>query len=326
MPVLPEPPAAPALSWRPWTVDDAEALARHVLRIHQAERLEQVGGADTFRWLASQVGLDPATDTLIGIDDDGEIQAEVGTWHHLTDAGARVFLWIDTDPGYETLRPFLLAWGEARARQSLDTVPPGIDRVIRIGIEEHRHAARSAIEAAGFTAARSFAVMRRPLTDLPPLPDTPKGIVVTTWSAAIDEAMRETSNEAFADHWGSLPMTPEGWRAMTADAPSFRADASFAAMAGEIAAAFCTVEFDPEDAETRGYREFYLHRVGTRRDHRRRGLASLVIIHALHAAAAAGADTMALEVDETSHTNATVVYERLGFTVAERSIHYLKTE
>ncbi len=35
-------------------------------------------------------------------------------------------------------------------------------------------------------------------------------------------------------------------------------------------------------------------------------------------------DTAALEVDESSHTNATAVYHRLGFEVIERSIHYVK--
>jgi hypothetical protein len=35
-------------------------------------------------------------------------------------------------------------------------------------------------------------------------------------------------------------------------------------------------------------------------------------------------DRAALDVDESSHTNAGDVYLRLGFEVTERSIHYLK--
>lgn len=305
-------------------MDDAAAMARHMARIHAAERLEHVPGVETFRWLAEQEGFDPATDSLVGIDAAGEIMAEAGSWHHVTPTGARVFIWHDTAPGHESLRSFLLAWGETRARQTLATADPDRDRVIRVAVEEHRSAARAAIEAAGFEAARSFAVMRRTATDLPPIPPPPDGIDVVPWSESIDEAMRLTSNEAFADHWGSLPMTAEAWAAMYRDSPVFRRDASFAAMDGDLVAAFCTTEFDEEDVATRGHREFYIHKVGTRRSHRRRGLASLVVAHTLHAAAGAGADTVALEVDETSHTNATLVYERLGFAVAERSIHYLK--
>lgn len=281
-------------------------------------------GADGFLWMIGQEGFDPTDDSIAGFDADGEVQADAGVWHHRSDAGSRVFIWAEASPGFESLRPFLIGWAEHQARRRLASTPTGVPRIIRASVEEHRTGLREAFVAAGFPAVRSFAVMRRGLTDLPAIGPPPDGIEIVTWSEDLDDAMRDANNEAFADHWGSLPMSAAAWRGMTAASDQFRPEASFAACEGDRVVAFCTVEWDPEDAATRGFTEFYLHKVGTRRAHRRRGLASLLVTRALHAAAAAGADTLALEVDESSFTDATRVYAHLGFAVVERTMHHVK--
>ena len=69
----------------------------------------------------------------------------------------------------------------------------------------------------------------------------------------------------------------------------------------------------------------YIERVGTIRAHRGRGLASHLLVRSLEAGRDHGdLDRAALEVDEMSHTSATLVYERLGFTTTARSMHYTK--
>jgi mycothiol synthase len=191
-------------------------------------------------------------------------------------------------------------------------------------VEEHRTGLRNALEEAGFEARRSFVVMRRGLTELPEQIPLPDGITAVPWSEDIDEGIRDANNESFADHWGSLPMSSDMWVAMYRESKMFRPDLSFAALDGDRVVSFVMTEFDEEDVETRGYVEYYIHRVGTRRSHRGRRIASHLLIKTLEAAAAAGGDTAGLEVDESSHTGATMVYSRLGFEVIERSIHYLK--
>jgi ribosomal protein S18 acetylase RimI-like enzyme len=81
---------------------------------------------------------------------------------------------------------------------------------------------------------------------------------------------------------------------------------------------------DEENAR-RGRPEVYVDRVGTRRAYRRSRIASHLVVLTLQASAAAGMESAALDVDETSHTEATLVYRRLGFEVTERSTTYLKT-
>lgn len=325
MPTLPDPPPLHDLTWRPWTLDDADALARHMLRVDAAERLESVSGTELYRWLLGQDGFDPATDSLAGFDASGEVRAEVKVWAPRTDAGARAFIWLDAAPPATDLRPFLIAWGEARSRQILEAIDPALERVIRVGAEEHRTELRAQIEAAGFPPARSWVVMRRALSPLPPAPALPEGVRIEPWSAAFEEAARLASNEAFADHWGSQPMTPEMWQGIYRNSEVFRPDLSFLAVAGDEVVALCLAEVSEENNVNRGSAEVYIDRVGTRRSHRRSGIASHLVVRTLAAAASTGLEVAALDVDETSHTQATTVYRRLGFEVTERSITYVKT-
>ncbi len=318
------PPAAPGLTWRSWSLDDVDALIRHNLRVHEAETLEHVSGLESYRWLAAQEGFDPTTDTLIAVDDAGEVRAEAVVWAQISDQGARAFLWADAAPPYTHLRPGLYTWAEARARERLADADPTKDRVIRAAVEEHRHTVRAELLAAGFELRRSFATMRRSLANLPEAPPLPEGIRVTGWSADLDEAIRIANNESFADHWGTFPLSAAAWTTAYRESETFRGDLSFAALADDLVVAFCMVEVGPDENARTGRNEVYIHRVGTLRSHRRQRLASHLMLRTMEAALASGLDHAALDVDESSHTNAGEVYLRLGFEVVERSMHYLK--
>lgn len=325
IPMPPNPPSAvPGLTWRPWSLDDADALIRHNHRVDEAETLAHVSGLESYRWLATQEGFDPMTDTLIAVDAAGEVRAEAAAWAQISEQGARAFLWADAAPPYTHLRPGLYTWAEARARERLAGADPTKDRVIRAAVEEHRHTVRAELLAAGFELRRSFATMRRPLAGLPEAPPLPDGIRVVGWSAALDEAIRIANNESFADHWGTFPLSAAGWSTAYRESETFRGNLSFAALADDVVVAFCMVEVEPEENARTGRNEVYIHRVGTLRSHRRQRLASHLMVRTMEAAVTTGLNQAALDVDESSHTNAGEVYLRLGFEVVERSMHYLK--
>jgi mycothiol synthase len=322
---LPSLPESPGITWRAPTLDDAESLARHTVRIHESDHLEHVPGPDFFRWMMSQDGgIDPVDDFRIAVAEDGEIVADGGCWAQVTDTGARCFLWAEVEQQHDGLLPGLIEWVEARARQRLADRPGGVSAVIRFPVEEHRSHKRAAVAAAGFSTTRSFVIMERDLGDLPDSPRLPDGLRVSTWSPELDDATRICNNEAFADHWGSLPLTAEQWTAILTGTSTFRPDLSFLALDGPRVVAFSLCEVDSEDNETRGVAEVYVNRVATVRGYRRMGLASHLLVRSLEAAAKEGITTAVLEVDESSHTNATEVYRRLDFTVRSRSIHYMK--
>lgn len=306
------------LTWRALTAADAPGMAAHTRRIHEAERLSFVPGAAFFEWLIDQPGIEP----VVG-DHEGQIVADVGTWLHTSDKGARCFVWAEASPGWEHLKAPMFAWVKSRARQRLEECDASLPRVIRTSVEEHRADHVAVVEATGFPMRRSFAEMARPLTDLPPLPALPAGVEVIGWQDELTDLAREASNDSFADHWGSLPMTPEEFSGFVKDNPTFRPDLSFLATEGGRVVSFCFVEVDDEDNADRDTDDLYIHRVGTLQSHRGRSLATHLMIRSMQAGAAAGLDRAALEVDEMSHTHATRVYERLGFRTYARSINFV---
>lgn len=322
---LPQPPDAPGLTWRPPTINDISLLADHTLRIHEVERLDFLASAEFFEWLLAQPGIDSAEDMLVGLIDD-KIVADAGTWLHSGDAGARCIVWGEASPGHTNLAGFLLEWAKARAMQRLAAVPEQLPKVIRTSVEEHRSAQRTAIEAAGFEEPRGFVTMARRLSELPAAPNVPSGIQVVTWSDDLEEAVRVASNTSFADHWGSLPMDAAEFGGFYRDSPTFRPDLSFLAIANGSVVSFSLCGVDDEDNENRDTNDVFIERVGTVRSHRGQGLASLLILRSMQAAVSAGGlDRAALDVDERSHTDATLVYERLGFETLSRALSYTIT-
>jgi ribosomal protein S18 acetylase RimI-like enzyme len=320
---LPIPPSRDDLTWRPATTTDAQALADHTRRIHEVERLEALLAPDFFEWLLDQPGIDPDTDTLVAATAD-QIVADAGTWLHASDTGARCIVWAETSPGFGDLRPFLLTWCVARATERLGDISADIPRVIRVSAEEHRTGYRDAIEAAGFGSMRSFAAMARSLNELSDPGSPPDTIEVVGWSDDLEESTRIASNESFSDHWGSLPMTEEEFSGFYRTNPTFRPDLSYLAVADGRVVAFCLCEVDDDDNADRDTNDVFIQRVGTIASYRGQGLASHLIGLSMQRAASTGSlDRAALDVDEMSHTNATAVYERLGFETYARSLTYI---
>ena len=317
------PPSVAGLTFRPATLDDAAGLAAHTAKVHRAEQLDFVPGEEFFRWLMGQPNLDPGADMLLGVDTDGAIVADGGAWATLTDEGARVILWFETSPDWAATKPDLLDWAETRAAEQLKGVTT--EWTVRVPVEEHRKPHRAIIEEAGFEVGRSFVEMYRPLDDLPDPPELPSGIEVTPWQPAHTQAARLASNAAFASHWGTLPLTDEQWRALITESETFQADLSYVAIAEGDVVAFCLGEVDREHNENEGVEELWLPRIGTIPSMQRRGIATALIVASLLAGKDAGLERAGLDVDESSTTNATLVYERIGFEAAKRSLQYIKS-
>lgn len=317
-------PPTPGVIWRAPTLDDAEGLAAHTKRIHESERLDFVPGPAFFRWVMSQPEFNPDTDWRVAVNGEGVIVADGGAWMHVTDQGGRAFLWAEGAPGHHDLEPALLDWATARAAEGLAATAKGLARTIRVPSEEHRARHRAVIEAAGFEVGRSFVTMTRSLEDLTEPAPLPDGVTVIRWSPEWEESARLANNAAFADHWGSLPLSPEQWRTHYAESENFRPDLSFLAMADGEVVTICLCEVDADSNAEKGIDEVYIERVGTVRSHRRLRIASHLIVKSLIAAKESGLTASALEVDETSHTSATEVYSKLGFEVASRNVHYLR--
>ena len=151
----------------------------------------------------------------------------------------------------------------------------------------------------------------------------PAGYTLHTWDDIDHEEIRDAHNRAFAGHPGWTPWSAQMWSQWVADSRNFRPALSLLARAedGSIAAYIQTAEFDAV-AETTGVREAYVGKVGTTPEHRRRGLATVLLQIALRRYRDEGFDRAALDVDSENPTGALGVYERAGFRTQLRWTNY----
>jgi mycothiol synthase len=266
---------------------------------------------------------DPALDTVVAFDRDGEMAAF--GFVHLPPGDRterRAFPWGEVHPAHRRrgVGTALMAWLDARAEERLRAAPG--PAVIRVEAGEDRADRIALFERFGYSPARFFTEMARDLAVPLPVVSIPPGIEVRPWSDDLVEAARLAHNEAFADHWGSQPWTEEAWRHGFDE--FFVADASSVAFEGDRPVAYLVAAAYPHDAEHRGRSEGWIERLGTVRSHRRRGVASALIARAMAVFAGRGLDAALLGVDAENQTGAVGLYRRLGFEVERRSITYLR--
>jgi len=321
---VPTTPLPPDYHRRPAHLEDAASLADLLTAVDAAEGLEEVLGPEGARRELSYPGLDLERDTLVAVTPDGNIRGFAFLWLHPTGHPTRAILWMEAHPGHLPLEPFLMDWAEARARQGLEQALPAARR-LRQHVEEHRARRRRAIEEAGYLHARTFVEMwRRIDQDLPAEPSPSPGVEIVPWAPSLVEGARLAANESFALHWDSLPLEPEEWQQRVCADPFFRPDLSRLAVSGGKVVALCLASVDAEQNARRGVAEVWVERVGTILSHQRHGLASALVGEVLRAAADAGFTRAGLGVDQESTSNATALYERLGFAATRRTLAYAK--
>ncbi|MEK8228811.1 GNAT family N-acetyltransferase [Oerskovia sp. M15] len=159
-------------------------------------------------------------------------------------------------------------------------------------------------EAAGFTPNRYYSTLRRDLTLPVPEVALGAGLRVVPWSPELDEATRLAHNDAFRDHWGSEPATPESWvhgRSMFApewsvlivdDGPP-----GGSAGAGPLVVGYLMSGRYEQDWPVAGYSSGYTETLGVRRDYRGRKIAVALLSAGMAAYKAGGVEFAELDVD-----------------------------
>lgn len=235
----------------------------------------------------------------------------------------------------------LLAWQVARARQLLaasaladESVPAWI--VVHMEDDGPVSLART-YERAGFAVRRYYADLRRDLSvPISPASAAPSdSLRLVAWAPDLDEPLRLARNDAFRDHWGSQPRTPETWQEyrtafmpawtflVVDDAPDTEAllaspdtdeETAAALRAGQpLVVAYQIASKYTEDFAVRGFTFGYSDNVGVRRAYRGRGLAPVVLTAGMRAMAADGMRYAALDVDTENPTGAVGLYAALGY-------------
>ena len=268
---------------------------------------------------------DDPIDTVAAVENSGTIQAMA--WCSIPASSGvkwRVLPWVEVHPASRStgLEDRLFDWVEARASMRLSRYADDLPRVFRNTVYDWRHDRIALLERRGYVRSRYFEEMARPLTMPLPEVEFPAGVRVEVWSPAVAEVARGVHNDAFADHWGSVPWSAERWAGFQGE--SLLTDASFVAYEGADAVGYLMAAHYPHDFEDRGRTEAWIEGLGTVTSHRGQGIGSSLIAVTMRRFAERGYEYACIGVDSENPSGAHRMYARLGFEVERREIVFVK--
>jgi ribosomal protein S18 acetylase RimI-like enzyme len=326
----PQLPTTPGLTWRPITVDDLPAWLELVRAIEDADDLaERNDAADLHDQLLAGSWKDPAADSLIGIDATGVARA-VG--HVDVRPGdtrrVRAFCWGGVYPQWRGrgIGRQVLAWQEARGRQKIAATGKAAPGRLLVYAEERLADLRRLVQRAGFTEARWYIDMSRPVGDGAAAPEVPlgEGLRLVPYEAALSERVRQAHHEAFAEHWGSEPRSREDWERASVGGRCFRPGWSFVVLDGDEVAGYTLASAYEQDWPAMGYTFGWTDLLGVRPAWRGRRIAPALLAASMRAFAEAGMQRADIGVDAENASGALRLYTGLGYEPQRRSVAYIK--
>jgi ribosomal protein S18 acetylase RimI-like enzyme len=320
----------PMTAWalRPGGRADIPALARAVNDRYHAFTGEVQTSEAQLGTVFDNPRVVPDRDLRVLIDRDGTV---VG-WGGLeppaepyvnAEGWATVALGASADA--ETWR-LLLAWIEARAREATSEADAGLRTCLTLWALERDAERRDAYERAAFLPVRAMHRLRVDLAAAPEEPAWPDGLTLT----ALDperhmRPLAAASREAFAAHWGHVPLSVEeeeemwrGW--LRSNAEGIDPTMSTLAWVGDDVVGYSLGRWHLPLDRSRGV----VASLAVRSAWRQRGLGSALLRSALGKLRDRGCATAELMVDSGNATGALRLYERVGFRAFRTQLVYEK--
>jgi ribosomal protein S18 acetylase RimI-like enzyme len=313
-----------AIDLRGAVAEDFEVLCALHNRTEAHDGVRRVLALDEMREELDDVRIVLATDVRIAMC-DGEMAGYSYTYYlPSTERLERCHVVGHVGPDHRGIGVgrALLGWGIERATVQLRSSGNPLPKYIRVNRFDFVESAHRLYRRMGFTPVRYFDELLRPLDDLP-VPEKVAGASIAPWPDDRDDEIRAVNNSAFADHWGSTPISADRWHDEVRGFGA-RPDLSFVAVddaSGGVVSFCVNKRFAADDAVT-GRRDGWIDQLGTLAEWRGRGLASQLIVTSLHAFAAAGLTHASIGVDSESPPGAARLYAKLGFERHLRAIEY----
>ncbi|WP_181772674.1 GNAT family N-acetyltransferase [Amycolatopsis pittospori] len=312
------------LTWRPLTDKDAKASADLLNAIETVDKIgENYPEEDTLTEL-----VDPYADldraSLAAFDGDVMAGYMKVRFKPLAEEVHRVFLDGGVHPAYRRrgIGTTLVEAGMEAAKTLHALHHPTLKLAIDFHKAEHIAGLAELVRSRGFRPVRYFQRMERPLGDAIPSAVIPAGMRVEPWASRNDEDFRSVRNASYEDHWGAAPMPVDHWKNKITN-QTFQPDVSFLLRdAAGIPVGILVTMCWEADTEATGVLDAHFMVIGTLREHRKRGVASALLAHALRAATDQGYARASLSVDSASPSGAPRIFAKAGFTAKMRYVRW----
>jgi len=274
---------------------------------------------------------DPYRDMLFA-EVDGEVVGYTRYWWEIEGSGD----WIGIEFGYvlpewrqKGIGSSLLRFTEGRLQEIAASLKESgelpVEATCYMTNEVHEGEINriSLVERFNYQVVRYAYEMRRP--DLENIPDLPLPADVEVREVKPEHLRQiwEASNEAFRDHWGSIPEPWEAFESFT-QSPDYDPTLLRVAWQGDQVVGMVLSFIDQDQNEKFGRKRGYTENICVRRPWRKQGVAKALIAMSLKALKERGMTEAGLGVDAENISGALQLYKYMGYQVIKRMMIYRK--
>lgn len=323
---VPNAPAIAGLHFRTYESDeDVPAMTRVMNAAAANHSPEYRSEAMVRNWLQNPSGADPQQDVLFTFVADELVGVAVTQFEDASE-GMRHYQALGyIEPGWRRhgLGSALLPRGERRLRELAQGHDHQAPPLLATFVNDADIGAAALVRRNGYSLVRTYHHMVRPDMDDILVVDPPEGIHIRPPRREELRAVWEGMSEAFRDHFGAND-TSEARFQRWANSPRTDLSLLMVAFDGDEVAAAVQGAIVHEENEAHGYKRGWTDPIFTRREWRRRGLASACLGQALAGLRERGMTSAQLGVDTENPNDALALYRRHRFESVQTETEWHK--
>jgi mycothiol synthase len=325
---LPKGPPLPGLRYRTYAgEDDIPALVELYAAVNEADHNPEVWTVEQERnELRNYPHVDPAQDFILAFLDGRLVASSSIGWSDTSD-GQRLYRsrgWVHPEWRRRGIGGAMLTRNEARLLQLASGHEHALPPTLMTWLEDADVGGHALFAARRYERVRVYHHMVRPDLEAVDTPPLPVGLEVRPVTPDLLPRLWEAMLEAFRDHFGGHPDTPEEYRSWAED-PEADASLWVVAFDGDEIAAGVLGYIMPAENERNGYLRGWTDPVFTRRPWRRRGLAYALLGRCLCLLRERGMTSAQLGVDSQNPNDALTLYQRHRFEPVRGSSEWHKS-